>query len=692
MAQRAKAQTGSGKRGRSSKKSSAGSERLRKRPQSENLIFALDIGTRTVIGIVGERVGADGFRVKDYELMEHPGRAMVDGQVEDIAQVGRLILEVQRRLEARLRTSLSRVSIAAAGRMLRTARSSVRRELAAPHSIVERDMVLGLEGEAIELAQEQLRQEGGQPQGGSYYCVGYSIVEYTMDGQPVSQLAGHTCSEVGVELIAAFLPYSVIEGLYAAVDMSRLEVQSLTLEPIAAINVLIPRELRLLNLALVDVGAGTSDIAICRDGRVASYDMATIAGDELTEAIIREYLVDFPEAERLKKNLSSGAEILHYENVLGLPGEAKVQDIHGILKPAVELLARTVADKILACNGGPPSAVFLIGGGSQVPGLGQALAACLQIAPENVAVGSRRNLKGMDVAAFPALTGPEFVTPLGIALTAITQECFQFFGVSVNGRRLKLLNASHTRLMEVLLMAGYKSSQLVARSGRSLLFTLNGAPHTVRGGLPEHAVVTINGAPASIESDVRPGDAILITPARSGEPATAIAADFLPAEGLATVLVNGEIADPARPIVQGDKVDVRPLPAIPAAESAPQETPAAQEEAELAESEAAQIAAEAALENEPAEAPAPEAPAAPAQVQPAENKAGPATMEITLNGQPLSLPLSERQQSYFIMNLLEKAGVDPAKPQGQLIMECNGAAVGFLHPLQAGAEVRIGWQ
>ena len=44
------------------------------------------------------------------------------------------------------------------------------------------------------------------------------------------------------------------------------------------------------------------------------------------------------------------------------------------------------------------------------------------------------------------------------------------------------------------------------------------------------------------------------------------------------------------------------------------------------------------------------------------------------------------------MNLLEKAGVDPANPQGQLVMECDGAAVGFLHPLQAGAEVRIGWQ
>ena len=691
MAQRTKAQTSSGKRGRSSKKSAAtGTQQPRKRPQGSNLIFALDIGTRTVIGIVAERVG-DGFRVKDYELMEHPGRAMVDGQVEDIAQVGRLIVEVQRRLEARLRVSLSRVSIAAAGRMLRTARVSVSRELPAPQSIVARDVVLGLEGEAIELAQEQIRQEGGP--GGSYYCVGYSIIEYIMDGQPVSQLIGHTCSHVGVELIAAFLPYSVIEGLYAAVDMSKLEVASLTLEPIAAINVLIPRELRLLNLALVDVGAGTSDIAICREGRVASYDMATIAGDELSEAIIRDYLVDFSEAERLKKSLSGGADILSYENVLGLSGEIRAEDMRNTLKPAVDLLARTVADKILECNGGPPAAVFLIGGGSQVPGLDAALAACLQIAPSNVAVGPRRSLKGVDIAAFPELSGPEFVTPLGIALTAITQESFHFFGVSINGRRLKLLNASHTRLMEVLLMAGYSSSQLVGRSGRSLVFTLNGAPHTIRGGLPEHAIVTINGTPASIESEVRPGDVILITPAQNGEPASAIAADFLPGDGLATVLINGEVADPARPIAQGDQVVVRPLAPTPPLKPLPNDvnqthsdvqTKQAEKQSEAANAMPDPTASEESEDASPIiQAPVPEQPA---------REEGPATLDITLNGRPLSLPLGAGQQVYFMMNLLEKAGVDPANPQGQLLMECDGEAVGFSHPLKAGAKVRIGWQ
>ena len=466
MAQESTAPRGSAKRGPSSKKASAPKKtQSRKHPQGKNLIFALDIGTRTVIGVVGELSDGDVFVVKDYELMEHPGRAMIDGQVEDIAQVGQLIREVKCRLEKRLRISLTRVSIAAAGRMLRTARVCVNRELLSPLTRVDRDIVLGLEGEAIELAQEQVKKEGAQPNGDNYYCVGYSIVEYQMDGQMVSQLVGHTCSQISVELIAAFLPYSVVEGLYAAVDISHLEVSNLTLEPIAAMNVLIPRELRLLNLALVDVGAGTSDIAICRDGRIVSYDMATIAGDELSEAIIREYLVSFSTAERLKRSLSREEDILECENVLGISCEVKTQAIVDVIKPTVDLLAQTVAAKILSCNGGPPKAVFLIGGGSLVPGLNQALAAHLQISPDHVAVGPRRNLKGVDASAFPALTGPEFVTPLGIAVTTVIQQCFQFFGVSVNGRRLKLLNAAQTRLMDVLLMAGYKSGQIIAPLG-----------------------------------------------------------------------------------------------------------------------------------------------------------------------------------------------------------------------------------
>ena len=84
-----------------------------------------------------------------------------------------------------------------------------------------------------------------------------------------------------------------------------LRVNNLTLEPIAAIEAVVPQKLRLLNIALVDIGAGTSDIAISSKESIASYGMVPQAGDEVTEAIVQECLVDFNTAEYIKR---SGAE------------------------------------------------------------------------------------------------------------------------------------------------------------------------------------------------------------------------------------------------------------------------------------------------------------------------------------------------------------------------------------------------
>ena len=58
----------------------------------------------------------------------------------------------------------------------------------------------------------------------------------------------------------------------------------------------------MLNIALVDVGAGTSDISITRDGSIIAYGMIPYAGDELTEAIVHHYLVDFKTAEQMKRD------------------------------------------------------------------------------------------------------------------------------------------------------------------------------------------------------------------------------------------------------------------------------------------------------------------------------------------------------------------------------------------------------
>ena len=83
-------------------------------------------------------------------------------------------------------------------------------------------------------------------------------------------LEGHKANKIGEDIIVTFLPEDVVDGLYAAVGQAGLSVANMTLEPIAAINVAIPENYRMLNIALVDVGAGTSDISITRDGSIIS--------------------------------------------------------------------------------------------------------------------------------------------------------------------------------------------------------------------------------------------------------------------------------------------------------------------------------------------------------------------------------------------------------------------------------------
>lgn len=130
----------------------------------------------------------------------------------------------------------------------------------------------------------------------------------------------------------------------------------------AAINAVVPRELRLINIVMCDIGAGTSDVAASRDGSITAYGMATIAGDEMTEALMKQLLVDFNEAERIK---TSPAPQTEYTDILFTHHTITAEQVAELIRPAEEELAHTICEEILAANGGAPQAVFLVGGGKQ---------------------------------------------------------------------------------------------------------------------------------------------------------------------------------------------------------------------------------------------------------------------------------------------------------------------------------------
>lgn len=508
-------------------------------------IFALDIGTRTVIGVVGiER--EDGFDVLDVEIHEHASRAMLDGQIHDIGIVANAARRVKEALEARLGYSLTKVAIAAAGRVLKTCQVHVERDSDETREIDQR-LVSALEMEGIQKAQGELESGELRNERSTYYCVGYSVVTGWLNDFPIANLLGHKGWRVGMDILCTFLPQVVVDSLYSVMDRIGLEVSSLTLEPIAALNVAIPKDLRMLNLALVDIGAGTSDIALTRGGTVVAYAMAPTAGDEVTEAIAQQYLVDFNTAETIKLAYSAGRETIEFRDILDNAIATSSEEVQATVEPVVRQLAQTITERIVEFNGGKsPNAVFLVGGGSQVAGLPGMLSQMLGLPKERVAVRNRsiaRNVRWMG----DQLAGPECITPFGILVTAGMQKGQDFFHVTVNDAKIKLYNSRRLTVSDALLLAGFNPDQLIGKSGRALKFTVNGVEKTIRGGFAIPSDITVNGQSASLTTKVNPGDEIRVKPAEKGTDAMARAGDFVGA------------SDPVHLQIGGSTIDVRPV-------------------------------------------------------------------------------------------------------------------------------------
>ncbi len=496
-------------------------------------IFVLDIGTRSIIGIAGH---ADGplFQVEAAYLAEHPKRAMIDGQIEDIPQVAKIAGEVKTQLEKELGVSLTHVGVAAAGRALKTQRATGTIALV-PTEVITAKTVFSLDMAAVDAARMALEEGPDDP---PYYCAGYSVVGYALDGYPFSTILDHHAKQAEVEIIATFLPAEVVASLRRCMELLGLTIDTLTLEPIAAMRAIVPPDVRLLNLALVDIGAGTSDIALSRDGAVSGYTMATVAGDEVTEAIIRHCLVDFDTAERIKVSLAEDKSI-PYHDVLGMEHNTPAEDILNAVQPAIDLLAQVVADKILECNGGTPAAVFLVGGGSRTPGIAPLLAEKLGLEKNKIAIGGN-HFSGTVLNRDAGLDGPEFATPVGIALIAQEEADTAGASVLINGTRVRLFTAESTSIMDALLIAGYNYSDLMGRNGRSLSFVLNSLPKTVRGGHYTVAQLRLNGEDATLQTRVENDDVIEITPAVSGTDATAQMRDFAADVSAFAVTLNGQ--------------------------------------------------------------------------------------------------------------------------------------------------------
>lgn len=525
-------------------------------------VFALDIGTRKVRGLLAE--SEDNFlRIVDCEILEHETRAMYAGQIHDIEKVAKIIERIKFVLEERNALKLDKVAVAVAGRMLRTFREKMKRTISLEKEITLEE-VRNLELSAIQEVVNRLSKESIE-----FYCVGYSVVSYHLDGGRITNPIGQKGEELEVEILATFLPRKVLESIFTVLKKVNLEVLSVTLEPIAAINAIIPEDMRRLNLALVDIGAGTSDIAITQEGGIVAYGMVPYAGDEITERLSEHYLLDFTTAEKVKCSLLE-KEKVEFSDIFGkeysLPSEEVIKEI----LPAVENLAQKIAQEILTLNQhlprtfarddgaiqdvdnqqlivsseakvrGSPQAVVCVGGGARTPYLGEKLAEVISLSKERVGIRKTEMVKFLDDQT-GKLSGPDGVTPVGIALLALQGRNLQFVNLLVNGKRVHLINLnSNLNIFSALIQAGINLKKIYARPGLAKTFTVNNEIHIVKGTLGKNAVIKLNGNPVSLDAPVSDNDEITFVEAIDGEEARVKIIDLIPQDKIKKFLLNGK--------------------------------------------------------------------------------------------------------------------------------------------------------
>lgn len=389
--------------------------------KAENLI-ALDIGTEFAKALVF-RINIDGDKVFGEILGVGKKRQkrgnMQSGAVSDISGViatcKEAILEAQEKAGVK---KIKKTIIGIAGELVKgttttvhyeRARSSNKIDLSELKTIIERVQI-----KAFERIKQQITWDTGQDDI-DIKLINAAIVDVRIDGYQVKNPIGFQGKDVSVSIFNAYAPLIHLGAVHSIADELGLELLSIAAEPYAVARSVDYDDVLDFNAVFIDIGGGTSDIAVVRNGGLEGTKMFAFGGRAFTKKLAQELEIPFEEAESLKINYAEGK--------LGSDVAEKIDKILNndcqVWLGGVELsLAEFAESDVL------PSKILLCGGGSALPGIKKAL--CSQEWVRNLPFAKAPSvnfLQPKDVARIIDRTGelknPQDVTPMGLANLAL---------------------------------------------------------------------------------------------------------------------------------------------------------------------------------------------------------------------------------------------------------------------------------
>jgi cell division protein FtsA len=324
-------------------------------------VVALDIGTENVKALIG-KLGEEGEI--DIVGVGRAHQALSDMQAGAIADIASVVDNCDKALNAaeqQAGVSVRTAVIGIAGELVKGTTTTVRvqrKNPSAPLDIYEMEKIIKL---VQERAEQQAKKQLAVELGGKEVevrLVNSALVSIDIDGYPVTNPIGFQGKDVIVQLYTAFAPMIHIGALERTAAELDLDLLAVAAEPFAvARSVIGNNPNQNLSTILMDVGGGTTDIAVVNEGGVQGTKMFGIGGRAYTKSIERDLGVDFEEAERQKLAIGTGTLTA-----------AKEKSVDAALEKTLDVWMSGVE---LALGEFPkldhlPHQIFLCGGGSSL--------------------------------------------------------------------------------------------------------------------------------------------------------------------------------------------------------------------------------------------------------------------------------------------------------------------------------------
>lgn len=378
---------------------------------------ALDIGTEFAKALVFDIDDAGHGTVRGVGRKRQGLSHMQSGTVADIGAVVDNCAVALQEAEEMAGFRPTQVVIGIAGELVKGFTTTITQERKRPDvAITDAELVKlvdGVQREAMTEAERSITWETGLPQV-DVRLVHAAVVGASIDGYALSNPVGFQGRHVKIAIFNAFAPLVHLGALQSVASQLDLELLEVVAEPYAVARVLGDEQVRQAGALFVDVGGGTTDVALVRSGGIEGTRMFALGGRAFTKSLADRLDLPFPRAESLKVDYARGLEVDRKSEVARIVGE----DVE-IWAAGVELVLEE-----LAAGERLPGRVYLCGGGSRLPEIRAALAAerfwkRLPFSrPPEVAVMAPEMVEALTDAT-DLLVDQQDVTPLGLANQAI---------------------------------------------------------------------------------------------------------------------------------------------------------------------------------------------------------------------------------------------------------------------------------